>query len=162
MNLAWEEIGQCTGHEAGRQLLERMYFAETGEKLPEIQYTAQGKPYFPGKKFHFSISHTAKHVFCALSDRNIGIDAEEMDRVVSESVAQRFLSEAEQRRLSAFPDLNQGLLRLWVLKESWAKLTGRGLGNYLKDTDFDPADPRIREISGCYVAVLQEGEDGSV
>ena len=46
--------------------------------------------------------------------------------------------------------------RLWVQKESYAKLTGRGLGNYLKETDFDPADIQI--IDGCYVAIMEEGE----
>ena len=45
-----------------------------------------------------------------------------------------------------------------LLKEADAKLTGRGMGNWLKATDFDPFDPRIQEINGCYVAVLEEND----
>ena len=48
------------------------------------------------------------------------------------------------------------MLRLWVLKESYAKLTGRGFGHYLKDTAFSPDDPAIQEIDGCYVALMEE------
>jgi len=51
-------------------------------------------------------------------------------------------------------DRNQAFLRLWVLKEAYAKLTGRGLGSYLKETNFSPTDTRITEIGGCFVAVL--------
>ena len=61
-------------------------------------------------------------------------------------------------RYEAASDKQACLLQLWVLKESYAKLTGRGLGNYLKNTDFDQNDPRIQIIDGCYVAVLTEGE----
>ena len=46
------------------------------------------------------------------------------------------------------------LLKFWVLKEAYAKLTGRGLGNYLGQTDFDPETAQI--IDGGYVAVLEE------
>lgn len=162
MKLAFEEIGQRSAHEAGRQLLARLYLAETGEALPEIRCTPQGKPYFPGNGLHFSISHTKRMVFCALSRKNIGIDAEEMGREVAPAVINRFLSESERQRQKAAPDPNAAALRLWVLKESWAKFTGRGLGNYLKATDFAPGDPRIREIAGCYVAVMQEDDHGNV
>ena len=50
------------------------------------------------------------------------------------------------------------LLRFWVLKEAYAKLTGRGWGSYLQDTCFSPDDPRIQVIDGCYVAILEENE----
>ena len=53
-------------------------------------------------------------------------------------------------------DKRAALLRLWVLKEAYAKLTGRGIGNWLKSTDFDPEDTRITCIDGCYVAILEE------
>ena len=97
-----------------------------------------------------------KVVFCALSETPVGIDAEEADRPLDLRLADKILSPSERRRLEAAPCKAQALLRLWVLKESYAKLTGRGLGNYLWNTDFDPQDPRIRIIDGCLVAVLSE------
>ena len=79
-----------------------------------------------------------------------------MQRPVSAAVISRFLSVAEQARLGG--DREREALRLWVLKEALAKLTGRGIGNWMKDTDFDPYDRRIQEMNGCYVAVLEEDD----
>ena len=141
-----------SGHEAGRELLTRA----CGGTLPEIRYTDRGKPYFADKSLHFSISHTKNHAFCAISSQNIGIDAEETDRKVTLRLADAYLSPTEKARYDEAPDKRSCLLRLWVLKESYAKLTGRGLGDYLKETDFDPNDPRIQIIDGCYVAILEE------
>jgi hypothetical protein len=117
-----------------------------------------GKPYFADGGPHFSISHTTNHAFCCVSERNIGIDAEEIGRRVDLRLADRFLSPYEKTLFDTAMDKKDCLLRLWVLKESYAKLTGRGVGNYLKSTDFSPDDPRIQIIDGCYVAVL-EGEN---
>ena len=157
MKLIWQPLEKENPHELGRQLLKTLYFRETGKELPEIALTAQGKPYFPGETYHFSISHTAKHVFCCLSQKPVGLDAEELDRQISPLLADKILSPAEKERLDAQPDKNTALLRFWVLKEAYAKLTGRGWGNYLYGTDFLPDDPRISIIDGCLVAVL-EGE----
>ena len=151
MRLAWQRLESRNGHEAGRQLLAELYRAETGQDLPRIAVTIQGKPYFPNVPWHFSISHTENHVFCALSQRNIGIDAEETSRDIDPKLAQRILSPAE---LAKFDGSREMLLKFWVLKEAYAKLTGRGLGNYLRQTDFDPETVQI--IDGCFVAVLEE------
>ena len=151
MRLAWQRLESRNGHEAGRQLLAELYRAETGQDLPRIAVTVQGQPYFPDTPWHFSISHTENHVFCALSERNIGIDAEEADRPIDPRLAERLLSPGE---LEKFDNSREMLLKFWVLKEAYAKLTGRGLGNYLGQTDFDPETAQI--IDGCYVAVLEE------
>ena len=155
--LAGEPLEGRSGHEAGRELLNRMYREKTGENCPEIAVEERGKPYFVEGNWHFSISHTKNHVFCCISRENVGIDAEEMDRTVDLRLADRYLSDAEKTRLEAESDKNAALLRLWVLKEAYAKRNGKGLGNYLKETNFNPRDKRISCIDGCIVAVL-EGE----
>ena len=156
MKIAGESLNGRSGHEAGRELLARLYREETGEALPEIAVADRGKPYFVGSPWHFSISHTKQHVFCALSDRPVGLDAEETGRKVDPRLAQRILSESEKRRFDAAADKRACLLRLWVLKEAAAKLTGEGLRGFPNQTDFDPEDGRIMEMDGCYVAVLTE------
>lgn len=156
MFLLYEALNGRDGHSVGRELLARLYAQATGEKLPDIAVTPQGKPYFPNGNWHFSISHTKNFVFCALSDRNIGLDAEEKGRAVSPVMIEKFTSDGEKSRLGNDPQ--DAFLRLWVLKEADAKLTGRGMGNWLKNTDFDPFDQRIQEINGCYVAVLEEDD----
>lgn len=157
MKLKWKRLENQSSHDAGRELLEALYFEENHCEMPPILRTEQGKPYFSHGNWHFSISHTKHHAFCCLSRENMGIDAEETDRKIDPRIGRRYLSETEQKRLNNAPDQNAALLRLWVLKEAYAKLTGRGVGNWLKNTDFDPDDPRITNIDGCFVAIL-EGE----
>ena len=156
MKIAGEALNGRSGHEAGRALLDRLYREETGEDCPEIAIADRGKPYFLNSTWHFSISHTKRHVFCALDDRPVGLDAEEMDRKADLRLAERILSASEKRHFDAAADKQTCLLRLWVLKEAAAKLTGEGLRGFPNHTDFDPNDPRIMEMDGCYVAVFTE------
>ena len=149
-----EALNGRSSHEVGRALLAQLYRQATGEELPPIAVTPQGKPYFTEGSWHFSISHTDHYAFCVLSQHNVGLDAEEKGRPVSPKMLKKFLSNREKARLGSDPE--DDFLRLWVLKEAEAKLTGRGMGNWMKNTDFDPFDQRIQEINGCYVAVLEE------
>ena len=155
MVLAGEALSGRSGHDAGRQLLEKLYYAQTGLPLPEIFVTSRGKPFFADSPWHFSISHSKGHVFCALSLRPIGIDAEEQDRQINPALAEKILSPTEYARYANAPDKRQALLRLWVLKEAAAKATGAGLAGYPNHTDFSPDDPRIQILSGCFVAVVE-------
>ena len=156
MRIAGEPLCGRSGHEAGRELLARLYRETAGETLPEIAVADRGKPYFVSENLHFSISHTKNHVFCALSDRPVGLDAEEMDRDVNLRLAEKILSPSETVRWEASADRRAALLRLWVLKEAAVKLSGEGLKGFPNDTDFDPEDPQIMELDGCYVAVFVE------
>ena len=154
-------IGSCelsgrTGHEAGRQLLQQLYRAQTGQALPEILVTDRGKPYFADSPWHFSISHTPHHAFCVLSRNNIAIDAEELDRKINLKLADKILSPSERIQFDTAPDKEKALLTLWVLKEAAAKLSGEGLRGYPNHTHFSLEDPRVTELDGCLVAVMEE------
>lgn len=151
-----EALNGRTGHAVGRLLLARLYRQATGEALPPIAVTPRGKPYFETGIWHFSIAHTQSHAFCVLCKHNVGLDAEEKGRKVSPHLIDRYLSQRERARLGGDPQ--DGFLRLWVLKEAEAKRTGQGIGNWMKNTDFDPFDHRIQEINGCYVAVLEDSD----
>ena len=144
------------GHEAGRELLREMYREVTGEELPPIEKGPHGKPFFSNSPWHFSITHTKHHVFCALSDRPIGIDAEETDRRIDLRLADKILSPNEKDRYAAAVNKPAALLKLWVLKEAAAKHTGEGIYGYPNKTDLSPNDPRIRQMHGCYVAIVGE------
>ena len=156
MKIAHCELKDLTGHDAGRQLLRQLYRQETGEELPEIRTTDRGKPYFPNSPWHFSISHTPHHAFCVLSRSNVAIDAEEADRKVNLKLADKILSATERPQFDAAQDKPRALLTFWVLKEAAAKLSGEGLRGYPNHTDFSLDDPRITEIGGCLVAVMEE------
>lgn len=145
-----------SGHDAGRELLASLYRQATGEELPPITVTARGKPYFENSSWRFSISHTPKHAFCVLAEENVAIDAEEADRDINLKLADRILSPAERERFEAAEDQSAALLKLWVLKECAAKLSGEGLRGFPDKTDFSPDDPRVQAIDGCFVAIMTE------
>ena len=160
--LEGETLNGRTGHEAGRALLARMYREKFREEMPEILTGQWGKPFFAEGNVHFSITHTKRNVFCALSDREIGIDAEELDREVKPHLAQKILSPGELAQYEAASDKNRALLTFWVLKEAAAKCSGRGLRGYPNDTDFSLDDPRVTERGGCLVAVIIKEEPHAV
>ena len=151
-----------SGHEAGRQLLAQLYRQETGQPLPPIAVTDRGKPYFVGSDLHFSITHTKKHAFCVLSDRNVGIDAEESDRNIRLELAEKILSPGEESRFQKAEDPRRALLTFWVLKEAAAKCSGEGLRGYPRDTDFSLDDPRVTEMEGCLVAIVTDEKQRTV
>ena len=154
MGAAQIQPGQ-TGHDAAWQLLEKMYRQQTGEALPAVARTALGKPYFLDSPWHFSLTHTKAHVFCVLSRRPVGIDAEEEDRKINLALADKILSPGERAQYVKAEDPRQALLKFWVLKEAQKKCTGQGLQPYPRDTDFSLDDPRVQETDGCLVAVVE-------
>lgn len=151
MKLLSEKLNGRDPHQAGLSLLEKLY----GKPLPEIRRTKMGKPYFPGEGVHFSISHTGNWVFCAIADHPIGLDAEELDRDISLSLAEKILSPTELMQYRTAPDKRKALLTFWVLKEAEAKCTGEGLRIYPNHTAFSLTDPRVRELDGCLVAIVE-------
>ena len=159
MRLGHCRLNGLSGHEAGRKLLARLYREETGEELPDILITDRGKPYFADGKFYFSISHTRNHVFCVLSENNVGLDAEELDRKVHLKLADKIFSPEERKQYDAAPDKSRAFLTFWVLKEAEAKRTGEGLRIYPDHTNFTLDDARVQEIDGCLVAVLEENNN---
>ena len=156
MYLQGKPIASGSGHTEGRALLEQMYLQYVGAPMPEIAVTPRGKPYFVDSPWYFSISHSKGHVFCALSQRKIGIDAEELDRKIRPELAQKILSAMERQQYEAAADPRKALLTFWVLKEAFAKCTGEGLKGYPNHTAFLLSDPRVRQIQDCLVAVIEE------
>lgn len=154
MLLAGKKISAGTGHEEGRALLAQLYRQYAGSEMPPILTTRLGKPYFENGP-HFSITHTKTHVFCALSEKPIGIDAEDLDRKINLQLAEKILSPEEQKRVTQASDKRLALLKLWVLKEADGKRTGQGF-QYPNHTDFSPDDPRITVRDGCLLAVIEE------
>ena len=162
MLLAHADIRPGEGHGEGRRLLAQLYRQRTGQEMPPIAVTSLGKPYFTEGGLHFSISHTDHHVFCALSDRPIGIDAEELTRNIDPRLADKLLSTSEKVRYATAPDKHRALLCFWVLKEAQGKLEGKGMQLWPTHTDFSPADPRIQEIHNCLLAVIEKENDYAI
>ena len=159
MYLEGRPIGGGTGHEAGRSLLADMYRRYVGTPMPQILVAERGKPCFARGGWHFSVSHTKRYVFCALSRKPVGIDAEEMDRTVRLFIAPKILSDSEYTRFLGVEDKRLALLKLWVLKEAQGKLTGEGIRFHPTHTNFSLDDPRVTIMHNCLVAVMEEEDD---
>lgn len=153
--MEYRKITPGTGHEEGRKLLAEMYRRLTGEEMPKILFGERGKPYFASGDWHFSISHTKNFVFCVLDKQPVGIDAEELDRDIKLSLADKILSPKEKAQFDAAEDKKRALLTFWVLKEAAGKCTGEGINGYPNKTNFTLDDPRVQEIDGCLVAIIK-------
>lgn len=149
------EIAPGQAHEAGRKLLGEMYREVTGEEMPPIVVDDGGKPRFASGKFHFSITHTPRHVFVALSERPVGLDAEELSRPVNLKLAEKILSGDEYRQYAAAGDKTKALLTFWVLKEAQGKLTGEGVRPWPNHTHFSLDDARVFTQDGCLLALVE-------
>ena len=154
--MEYRKIAPGTGHEEGRKLLAELYCRRTGEALPRILTGERGKPYFSESDWHFSISHTKNFVFCVLDKVPVGVDAEELDRDIKLSLADKILSPSEKVQFDAAEDKKRALLTFWVLKEAAGKLSGEGINGYPNKTNFSLDDPRVQIIDGCLVAVIKE------
>lgn len=98
---------------------------------PELRDAPLGEP------VHFSISHTRGLVVCAIADQPVGIDVECQARELDlAALAPACLSDLELQALRAQPPATQKsrFLRLWTLKEAYAK--GLGLGLHKPFTSF--------------------------
>ena len=106
------------GSAFGVSLLAAAYEDYAGIPLPKIIKLLSGKPISPDRpEYHYSISHSKTHVVCALSTQPIGVDTE-AHRPIKQSVIEKLTTAAELASLTFFD--------IWVLRESFFKLTGRG------------------------------------
>ena len=89
-----------------------------------------GKPYLRDSHgVFFNLSHSGDHVLCAVADAECGCDIEQL-RPAELRVAKRFFHPSEYALLSSKATAegqNELFFRLWTLKESYVKASGRGL-----------------------------------
>lgn len=94
-----------------------------------------GKPYLKEyENFNFNISHSGNFVVCAIDDKPIGIDIEEVKHIEYEGIAKSFFTENEFNYIMT-KDVDMQLSRfyeIWTLKESYIKCVGKGLNLSLK------------------------------
>ena len=111
-----------------QDFLARVMKTEYGiSPLPEIVKTDLGKPHFPAlPHIQFSISHSKTLILCALSDRPVGVDIEDI-RPRRESLPRYALTEEEYLAYQALGGDWPAFYALWTKKEAWCKYTGQGL-----------------------------------
>lgn len=109
------------GRLLSRLLLERAVGLAWGwDRLPSVEKSARGKPFFPDFPRHwFSLSHSGGYALCALSDAGpVGVDIEVV-RPHRDGLPQYAFSEEE---LAEFDGSWEDFARLWTIKESRCKM----------------------------------------
>ena len=95
--------------------------------LPTLARTELGKPWFPAlPQIQFSISHSKELILCALSERPVGVDIEDI-RPRRDPLPKYALTEAEYNSYLALGGDWPAFYTLWTRKEAWCKYTGQGL-----------------------------------
>lgn len=85
-----------------------------------------GKPYLRNySNVHFNLSHSERYVACAVSDSPIGVDIEYIHDI-DLNVAKHFFYNSEYEYILSNSNKKRAFFRLWVLKESYMKMTGMG------------------------------------
>ena len=125
--------------------------SEVLEKLHEpIQidyvYDIHGKPDFADASWHFNLSHSGEYV-CLVTDNNpVGVDIQQMRPLKNYHLAERFFSEKELAKMESCTNEGEKVdcfYDIWVKKESYAKLTGEGIG---KTVGLDTEDTNLQVI----------------
>lgn len=131
---------------AGQLLQRALCDAGFGETDAVPVLSEYGKPFFPAfAGFHFNLSHSGTQVLCAVADTEVGCDIE-LRGEYKDKLAKRFFHPDEYAALCALPTAEaQAALffRLWTLKESFLKATGRGLSLPLNEFCICVSDGKI-------------------
>lgn len=116
----------------GEVLIRTIITEELGisNKYISFDKNKYGKPYLQEyPKFNFNISHSGDFVVCAIDNKPIGIDIEEIRDIEYEEISKNFFSVSEydyivKKNLDV--ELNK-FYEIWTLKESYIKCCGQGL-----------------------------------
>ena len=98
---------------------------------PEFSVGKFGKPYIPGSRISFNMSHTRKGVMCSIFQNRVGCDIESEIRKPVEAPSVFCRNE-----ISLIRRQERLFTKLWTLKEAYAKCMGFGLTENLTVIDF--------------------------
>ena len=126
----------------GRVLLYRLI----GNKILDIVYNENGKPYLKDNSIYFNISHSSGYVVCVVSNNKIGVDIQKIKKIAKSSLV--FTDEE-------LKDSNIDLVKLWTKKESIIKALGLNM-QYMKKIDISKYNIKTRTIDNDYILSICE------
>lgn len=117
-----------------------------------MAYGADEKPYLPDyPKIHFNLSHSGSMAMAAFADREVGCDVEQR-KTPAFPIVKRFFTREETEALESQTgekEKAEMFYRFWTLKESFLKVTGKGIRMPLNDFSISLGPP---------IQVKQKGE----
>lgn len=142
----------------GAWLVLKIALGKAGWDIDELEFDVQkgGKPYIINKEerdgIYFSLSHSGNIALAAVSDCLVGADIEESGSF-NPDICRRFFKKAEQDAIfSLLDEERQGdmFFRIWTLKESYVKMTGKGISGF-SECEILPGKPTQTKtnLTGC-------------
>ena len=124
---------------------------EYGENTPIVKGKL-GKPSLAEHpEIHYNLSHAEGIAACMVSDRECGIDCENV-RDFRPNVMKRAFSEKEREMVEKAAESEKNLLffRLWTLKEAYVKALGIGISYPMDTAEFSfDGENIITDIKDC-------------
>lgn len=109
---------------------------ENGLSESCLKYSENEKPVVDG--LFFNISHAGDYVVGVLSECEVGCDIERIVHAPLE-VAEHYFNLAEKEYIKSAKDKDRAFFTLWTLKESYMKMTGKGMSLPLDAFELIPA-----------------------
>lgn len=146
-------------------LLRYALFSEYGYTAPPaFNYGEKGKPFLSElSDIFFSISHANGCTACVLAGFPVGLDIQDI-RPLKADISHKICTENELEAVNKSENPPQELCRLWCIKESFGKLTGKGFSEGFTKIDTEKLIKNektavIRE-NNFFVSVSSEKEIG--
>ena len=110
----------------GVEILLNHALGEIGIFDPSYDTDQHGKPFLKNySNVFFNLSHSEEYVACAVSDSPVGVDIEHIQDI-DLNVAKNYFYGSEYQYILNKRDKKKAFFKLWVLKESYMKMTGLG------------------------------------
>jgi len=120
----------------------------------EIARGEYGKPYFPHHpELHFNISNSGDWIFMVLAGVRVGIDIQIITDIPLERIAKHVFAPDEYDSFLKMDGQREYFFREWVLRESYIKWTGEGLGRDMRSLPDDAWQALIPAPDGYKAAI---------
>lgn len=139
----------------GAGLLLNKVLCRYGISPEKVCTDSNGKPVVDG--IYFNLSHSGEMVVCAVSEKPVGCDIEQI-KDAPKRVAERSFSTAEKEHLKQFSGeaYNREFFRIWTKKESYLKMTGQGIRVPLDKVELKDCFVQEYEMPGYQITVCAE------
>ncbi|MCC8141386.1 MAG: 4'-phosphopantetheinyl transferase superfamily protein [Lachnospiraceae bacterium] len=136
----WDNDSDLASHDLLKHAVEA-YLSEDQESFTVCTDEEHGKPYVQElPDVYFSITHSGGYWACAVGDCEVGLDLQEVRDRETDKIAKRFFHPSE---IAWLKDKDaEEFFRIWAMKESYIKYTGKGLTeglDYFSVVDGVPA-----------------------
>ena len=120
----------------GAGIIIKKILNENGLSESDLKYSENGKPV--ADNLFFNVSHAGDYVVGVSSDCEVGCDIEKIVSAPLE-IAEHYFNGTEREYIKAADDKNRAFFTLWTLKESYMKMTGKGMSLSLDSFEILPA-----------------------